>query len=157
MSSSTKRKCASNMSKLRFYQIIERAFTYIHDVTDQQAFLTDIKNIMHFDPMLTQFAQINNDNDKRGVSVMSKKRFFEINEQSKKYIDSQHEQDALRNDIMRIMKFDPDAKQYNPEKAAQRRTRDREEAQADGVSVYAMKAIKCVKRLDKMLTLKAIP
>ena len=150
--SHTPRKCASNMSKLRFYHIIERAFTYIHNVSDQQAFLNSIKEIMHFDPMLTQFAQINNDNDKRGVSVMSKKRFFEIVEELQKYISSPQEQDVLIDDIMRIMKFDPNAKQYNPEKAAQRRTRDREEAQADGVSVYKMKAIKCVARLNALIS-----
>jgi ABC-type uncharacterized transport system fused permease/ATPase subunit len=148
-SQDTKRKCVSNMSKTRFNQIIEQAHIYIYDEPHHQAFVNDIKEIMHFDPMLTQIPPVIRDSDKRGSSIMSKKRFWEIDEKLKQYIVDKLEQDALREKIMLIMKFDPNAKQYDAEKAHQHREQQRDEAAAKGISVHKMNVIKYINRLNQ--------
>lgn len=68
------------------------------------------------------------------VSVMSKKRYHEIESRLKneKPVEVEHIMQILRD----VMFFDPEAKQYTPEKGAKVRARMKERAAEQGKSIY---------------------
>jgi hypothetical protein len=64
--------------------------------------------------------------DKKAVSIMSKKRFQLIADLVSDIEADADKSDRIMNGIMEIMNFDPSLKQYNPEKGAKYRERQKE-------------------------------
>lgn len=72
------------------------------------------------------------------MSVMSKKRYNEIDEMLRQVIVDPHQHESVMNKLCAIMKFDPAIGVYTPEKGKRMSQRRKEKAQELGISQYAV-------------------
>lgn len=75
---------------------------------------------------------------KRGLSTMSKKRFYDICELLHQHIEDAEKADAVIKGIQDIMMFDPSIPHYTQEIGKKETERKKKIAQEKGVTTYAL-------------------
>lgn len=101
-------------------------------------------------------SQLQGDNAK-GKSVLTKKRYSEIDILAKELIPEQNNVDKLMEGIRRIMNFDPEVKQYTPEQAKYIRESRQRLSKERGVSIFELSGSKASYERRKALKASKSP
>lgn len=94
-------------------------------------------------------------NEKKALSMMSKKRYQEIAVGLKEIIGDNEKLEEALSLIQDIMKFDPEKKYYTPELGKRMSENRKKLAEERGISIYEISGSKASRERKKNITLHA--